>query len=638
MSIENVLIEEAGKRVLLTGNEAVARGAIEAGMKYAASYPGSPSSEVLDVLAKASNKFGLYTEWSTNEKVASEAVAAASFAGLRSMTIMKPDGLNVAIDFLTSLAYSGIKAGMVIVLGDDPSSHSSIKEEDSRYLAKLARLPILEPVNPQEAKDLTIRAFELSEELGLPVVVRCVTRICHASGLVALGSTDKAKAFITAKLTESFVCQPQVHPELEQKIRKAAQWADTNQTLDYWGSKAAQTIVVATGPSALYAKEAVIELRLEESVGVLRLIMSWPVPEQGLLGYLKAAKEIIFAEEIDPFTEENITSMAAYHFEEIGPLQFYGKRNGYVKGPLGPGIGELNTDILMDALAEIKGVNRPEFGGETLASVADVCGELPLRDRAFCAGCPHRASYWAIKNALSLEGNKGFVLGDIGCYAMGRGATGYNLLQTVHSMGSGVGLANGFGTLKEFGFQQPVLAVVGDSTFYHAVIPALINAKHNNADFLCIILDNSTTAMTGHQPHPGSHKDARGFEAPAVSMESLIKGLDIPVKVLDPYEVEDTVKSILEILSEPGPKALILRRECVLLKSKMAPTPIVKVNQQLCLGNQCGCDSLCSRAFNCPANITDPVSGKAIDEALCVGCGVCATLCPAGAISIQEGC
>lgn len=636
MGVDSVKIEQPGKKALLTGNEAIARGAIEAGMKYATSYPGSPSAEVLDVLAKVGNPFGVYSEWSTNEKVASEAAAAASFAGIRSMTIMKPDGLNVAIDFFTSLAYSGINAGMVVVLGDDPSAHSSIKEEDSRYLAKLSRLPILEPVNSQEAKDLTIKAFELSEIIGLPVVLRCVTRICHASGLVTLGETEKVKAPVKAELKGKYLCQPLAHPELEQRVKKAALWAENN-TLEYSGPANAESIVIATGPCALYAKEALIELGLTDEIGVLRLKMSWPLPEKTLLSYLNGKQRVIFAEETDPFIEEGITSLVAYHGSDIGPIKFFGKRNNYVKGPTGPGIGELNTDILIDTLAEINGIKRPDYSGPTAGCVEAVGGGIPIRDRAFCAGCPHRASYWALKAALSLDGNNGFVLGDIGCYAMGRGPTGYNILSTVHSMGSGVGLANGFGTLQSFEFKQPVIAVVGDSTFYHAVIPALINAKHNNAKFLCVILDNSTTAMTGHQPHPGSVIDARGVDAPALSIENVISGIEIPYSIADPYDVNETIDIILAKLPEPGPKVLILRQECVLLKSKLKKDQKMYIDQRLCLSSKCGCGDLCSRAFNCPANINDPELGKMIDEALCVGCGVCATLCPTNAIKLVEG-
>jgi len=638
VSLANVKLETPGKKVMLTGNEAVARGAIEAGMKYAASYPGSPTSEVLDILGSVTAQFGLYVEWSTNEKIASEAAAAASFAGVRSLTIMKPDGMNVALDFLTSLAYSGVNAGMVIMVGDDPSAHSSIKEEDSRHLSKLSRLPILEPFNSQEAKDLTSKAFELSEALRLPVVVRLVTRVCHATSLVNLGETEHVKGAIKAAYNEPILCRPQVHPDLEEKIFKIAQWASQQEMWQYFGPEDADSLVIASGPCTLYAKEALEILGLQDKMGVLSLKMTWPLPEQGLINLLANRKEIIFAEEIDPFIEENITSFAAYHTDQLGVIKFYGKRNGYVKGPLGAGIGELNTDIMIDSIAEIKGLERPDFCGSTAQCLSAVGGSLPERDRAFCPGCPHRASYWVLKSALALEGNDGFVLGDIGCYAMGRGRTGYYTVKSVHSMGSGIGLAHGFGTLQNFDFTQPIIAVVGDSTFYHAVVPALINAKHNNGQFLCVILDNSTTAMTGHQPHPGTAVNALGLEVPAMNMENMISGLGIKVEVADPYDINASRDHVLELLTQSGPKVLILRRECSLVVSKKEKPRRVTVNQEKCIGKDCGCNNLCSRAFGCPANIIDLETGKGrIDEALCVGCGVCASLCPAGAITVEEG-
>lgn len=630
MGINNVKMDSPGREVLLTGNEAVARGALEAGVKYASSYPGSPSAEVLDTLAGLSKEFNIYAEWSVNEKVAAEGAAAASFAGMRSITIMKPDGLNVAIDFFSSLSLSGIKAGMVLVVGDDPSAHSSIKEEDSRYLARLAHLPILEPANIQEAKDMARQAFELSEELELPVVLRCVTRICHASSVVRLGSLSCAEA--RAELKEKFLTNPQAHAGVERKLREMA---TTGGGCVYTGPDNAQTIMIASGPSYSYCLEALEILGKNNEIGVLKLGRTWPLPETELKKYLQQAREVIFAEEIEPFIEDNVASFAAFNWSELNPLQFYGKRSGHVGGPLGPGIGELNTDAIIDSLVKIKGFNyqRELLDPEQIKHL----GQLPERDRAFCAGCPHRASFWAIKSSLALDGRNGFVLGDIGCYAMGRGRTGYYLLSSVHSMGSGVGLAHGFGKLDKFSFNQPVVAIVGDSTFYHAVVPALINARSNNSNFLCVILDNETTAMTGHQPHPGSGRDATGNQSPRVSMEELLQGLGLPVYISDPYDIPSTVKLITSLLTNNEPRVLILRRACALVAAKREKRPRVYVDQEICLGDGCGCNRFCSRVFGCPANIWDKAAGKArIDEAVCVNCGVCVSLCPQGAIKVKE--
>lgn len=630
MGIENVRMDSPGREVLLTGNEAVARGALEAGVRYASSYPGSPSAEVLDMLAQASDSFDLYAEWSVNEKVAAEGAAAASFSGLRSITVMKPDGLNVAVDFFTSLSLSGTGAGMVLVVGDDPAAHSSIKEEDSRYLARLSHLPVFEPATVQEARDMTLQGFNLSEELGLPVVIRCVTRICHASGVVTLGGLGRHPA-VRAELREKFFTNPQAHAGLEQKLKDLA---STGGGCFYTGPADARTVIVTAGPSYAYCLEALEMLGMYDRIGVLKLGRTWPLPEIDLFRCLRRAREVIFAEEIEPFIEENVTGWAAFNWNALNQPRFFGKRNGHVGGTLGPGAGELNPDVVVDFLARITGTEyrRELFSQDRIQHL----GPLPVRDRSFCAGCPHRASYWAIKTALTLDGRNGFVLGDIGCYAIGRGRTGYFLLWSVHSMGSGVGLAHGFGKLGRFSFSQPVMAVVGDSTFYHAVVPALINARANQSSFLCVVLDNETTAMTGHQPHPGSGRDACGNPSPRVSIEDLARGLGLPVNVGDPYDIPGAVSLVTSLLSGNGPAILILRRACALVAARREKRPRVYVDRELCLGDGCGCNRFCSRVFGCPANIWDRAAGKAgIDEAVCVGCGVCASMCPRGAIKVE---
>ncbi len=630
MGIDNVKLDCPGKEVLLTGNEAVARGALEAGVKYASSYPGSPTAEILDTLARLSSHYNLCAEWSVNEKVAAEGAAAASFAGMRSITVMKADGLNVAVDFFTSLSLSGIKAGMVLVVGDDPSAHSSIKEEDSRYLSRLAHLPVLEPATIQEAKDMTLQAFAFSEETGLPVVVRCVTRICHASSVVKLGRLCNLE--VKPELNEKYLTTPKAHAGVENKLREIAK---SGGGCTYTGPGDARTIIITSGPSYTYCQEALDILQLNDEIGILKLDRTWPLPERELLRYLKQATEVVFAEEIEPFIEDNVASFAAFHWHELGPLKLYGKRSGHVAGPSGSGIGELNPDIIIDSLVKIKGMN---YHRDLLEQdKIEHLGPLPVRDRAFCAGCPHRASFWAIKSALALDGRNGFVLGDIGCYSMGRGRTGYYLLSSVHSMGSGVGLAHGFGKLDRFSFNQPVMAIAGDSTFYHAVVPALINARANNSNFLCIILDNETTAMTGHQPHPGSGFDAAGNPSTRVSMEQLVRGLGLSVYISDPYDIPATVQLITSMLKNSEPQVLILRRACALVAAKKGKQPVVYVDQDACLGDGCGCNRFCSRVFGCPANIWDREAGKArIDEAVCTGCGVCISLCPQGAIKVKE--
>jgi indolepyruvate ferredoxin oxidoreductase alpha subunit len=638
MSVYAVALDQPGRSVVLTGNEAVARGAIEAGVAFAACYPGSPTAEVLPTLAQLGEKFNIYTEFSTNEKVAIEGAAAASFAGLRSLTICKADGFNVALDFATAICYSGSRGGMVIMVGDDPSAHSSVKEEDSRFLARTANLPVLEPATVAEAKEITRYAFELSEKIMLPVVVRCTTRICHASGDVQLGPLPGAEKRATMSRDQKFVTSALFAPFMKNKLKSAAAEAENSPFNHYTGPENAERLVVACGPSYTYALEAVEVLGLAGSAGVIKISATWPLPEQFILKYLKPAKEVVFAEEVDSFLEDGVMTLAAKNWEEVGPVRFYGKNSGHVGGPRGSYVGELDPDTVSSCLGKI--FNIP-YDPPALPNVREarelISHNMPGRELALCAGCPHRASFWAIKTAVELDGRNAIVLGDIGCYTLGLMRTGYNILQSVHCMGAGIGIASGLGKLDRFNFKQPVITVVGDSTFFHAAPQALINARYNQSDILCIILDNETTAMTGHQPHPGRGVSASGQPAGKVEIEPLLAGLGIPVTVHDPYDVEGATGAIYRLLGETGPRALVLRRACALVAVKGRKKDKVFVDQDKCLGDQCGCARFCSRVFACPANIWDARLGRArIDEAICNGCGVCASLCPQRAIIVER--
>lgn len=639
MTMMGVCCTEPGTRVALTGNESIARGALEAGVGYASSYPGSPTAEVLGTLAQLAGQFNLYAEWSINEKVAMEGAAAASFAGLRSLVVMKADGLNVALDFASALALSGTRAGMVVVVGDDPGAHSSVREEDSRNLCKALHLPILEPGSVQEAKDTVKEAFDLSEKMQLPVVVRCVTRVCHASGDVLLGGiTPRERKPVFHREDRFITFSIKLHGLLEEKLSRASAWADSSHLNHYQGPEQARRLIIASGPCYLYALEALAMLGLENQIGVLKLGTTWPLPEKLLVNYLKAAEEVVFAEEVEPFVEDNVMALAAQHWHELGSIKFYGKNSGQVAGPYGAGIGELDPDVLASSLAAIWDLpyNRPTRPGEEeiMAFLGD---KMPDRELALCAGCPHRASFWSIRTALELDGRGGVVLGDIGCYTLGIARTGYFLLQTVHCMGAGVGLAGGLGQLGRFGYNKPVITVLGDSTFYHAALPALVNARYHQANFMCVILDNETTAMTGHQPHPGRELTAMGEQAATIPMEELIRGIGLPYAIQDPYDVEATTTAVYQMLQQQGPRVLILRRTCALVAVKGKKKNKVYVDPDLCIGDSCGCARFCSKVYGCPANIWDAQTGKArIDEAVCNGCGVCASLCPQGAIIVER--
>ncbi|GAB4345086.1 MAG: indolepyruvate ferredoxin oxidoreductase subunit alpha [Candidatus Abyssubacteria bacterium] len=637
-----ILLDEPGKRVLMMGNEAIARGAIEAGVKFCAAYPGSPSSEIIGTLAmpEVAENFGHHAEWSTNEIVALEAAAGASFAGLRSICAMKQNGINVASDFLLSVIYSGNKGGLVLVVADDPGGHCSNNEMDSRSYARMLDAPLLEPGSIEEAKEMTRWAFELSEELEMPVLLRSVTRISHARGDLCLGDIRHGHPAPRFEAYDRFLALGTItHSVLHGKFEKAREIFEKSEFNKYVGPPGAELVIITSGAGWLYSQEAVRVLGLENEVGILKLGTTWPLPNQFIVNNLKGVKRVLFVEEIDPFVENNVKSLLAdYIGSELEIIKFFGKGSGHVRSRFGPALGEIDPDIVIQALAEVKGVEyqpqTPEYAERANQLLSDYTAP---RDLAFCAGCPHRASYWVIKNALALDGRGGFLLGDIGCYGMGAGRSGYFLNRTLHCMGSGAGVACGLGNLQKQGFEQPVLAVMGDSTFFHATIPALINARYNGSKFVSIILDNSATAMTGFQPHPGIGVNALGDPTTAVSIEEVCKGLGFHVEVRDPFEVNDAVETLYDLMQSDESSILILRRTCGLIASRQKKKDKVTVNPEKCLGDSCGCARFCTRVFGCPALIWDQKNGRAmVDEVVCTGCGVCAYLCPAGAIEVEK--
>jgi indolepyruvate ferredoxin oxidoreductase alpha subunit len=625
--------DSPGKKMLFMGNEAIARGAIEAGVQVCAAYPGNPSSEIIGSLSQVAEELGLYVEWSVNEKVALEVATAASFAGLRGLTAMKQNGLNVASDFLFNLNLSGSKGGLVVVVCDDPSALSSTNEEDSRLFAKMCDLPLLEPATVQEANEMTRWAFDLSEELGLPCLIRSVTRLSHARGNAELGRLPKNLPIPHFDTSRPIIPQPVTvtHKALHDKMKKCQDRFEESTFNLYRGPERPELLVVACGPGWMYVLEALANMGVENRAGIVKLGTTWPLPKSFLAQHLKKADRILFVEEVDPFLENNIKEFCAERAAELGAKTFLGKASGDL-----PDIGEINPDIVTGAIQKVLRVSyeprSPQYAQEA-AEAASLFA--PTRELGFCAGCPHRATYWSLKNALAIDGRDGIVLGDIGCYTIGVRPAGFSQVKTCHAMGSGAGLANGFGQLERFGLNQPVLTVCGDSTFYHAAIPALVNARYNRSNFLMLILDNSATAMTGFQPHPGTGRTAMGPEAPVVDIEALCKALGARVLVRNPFDVQDTTDAIYELLQDrEGIKVLILRQECALVRAKRQKAVYkVRVDQERCIGQACGCNRRCTRIFKCPGLAWDPATGKArIDEAICTGCGVCADICPQSAI------
>ncbi len=653
-----------GSVALLMGNEAIARGALEAGVKVCAAYPGNPSSEIIGTLAEVANELGLHVEWSINEKVALEVAAAASFAGVRGLCAMKQNGLNVASDFLFNLNLTGCEGGLVIVVADDPGGISSSNEEDSRLFAKIGDIPLLEPALFQEAKEMTKEAFSLSEALGLPVLIRSVTRVSHARGNVTLDELPLSSPKPAFNLKQPRLAFPPLpkHKMLHERFKKAKEVFETSSLNFYRGPEKPEMIVITSGSGYLYSSEAVLHLKAEERVGILKIGTTWPLPEKFLLSHLRRSEQFLFIEEVDPFLENNVKEVFAQHCMELGVKRFFGKASQTI-----PDVGELNPEVVTSALQTLLAIPytpRPEEYSRCASEAATHL--VPPRALSFCAGCPHRATYWAIKTALALDGRGGFVTGDIGCYSLGVGPSGFFQMKTLHAMGSGTGLACGFGQLDRFGLDQPVVAICGDSTFYHAAMPALANATYNGANFLLLLLDNSATAMTGFQPHPGTGMTANGSSAPIIDLEAICKGLGAHVEIVDPFHLEEAIAAILRMIrmergvhpvrnssrcdSKPsetlypaeergeiisnGVKVLILKRECALVSGKRQKKLFkVEIDQERCLGESCGCNRLCTRVFKCPGLMWDQAKGKAqIDEAICNGCGVCTEICPVSAV------
>jgi indolepyruvate ferredoxin oxidoreductase alpha subunit len=622
--------KSGGIDTLLQGNEAIARGALEGGVNFCSGYPGNPSSEIIESLIEAAEDLPIYVEWSTNEKVALEAATAASFAGCRALVSMKQNGVNVASDFLTNLALSGTKGGLILISCDDPGGISSTNEEDARLFARLAEIPLLEPSTPQEALEMTRWAFELSESIKNIVMIRSVSRLSHTRSNVRMGDLPDFTVKPFFDPNAPFHTFPVVakHQERRAKLDRAGKLFETSPFNRFDGPEKPDLLVIACGCAWNYAAEAVEILGLEERVGILKVGTTWPLPSALLEKHLKHCDQILFAEDVDSFLEDNTKALVADLGKKVGIKRFYGKASGDI-----PACGELSPASILDVLGT---VFQKDWKDDGFRAKIDSLVESPVpqREFGFCAGCPHRGSYYAIKTALAWDDREGFVSGDIGCYTMGIWPTGFNQVKSVHAMGAGLGLACGYGKLETLGFDQPVVTVCGDSTFFHAALPALVNAKFNNADILLLILDNSATAMTGFQPHPGTGTTTAGVTTEPVDIEALCRSLGVAVEVADPYDPQGTARLIYEYMKKNGPRVLLLRRKCALVQGKEEGFPYeMHVDQEKCLGETCGCGRYCTRIFRCPGLIWDKGSGRAeIDEVICVGCGICADICPQEAI------
>ena len=403
----------------------------------------------------------------------------------------------------------------------------------------------------------------------------------------------------------------------------------------YQGPKKPELLVITSSACNLYCLEAIHLLGLKDRVGLLKLGTTWPLPPKFMKNYLALAGKILIVEEVIPFLEDSVKILAAEQAAEIGIKTFYGKNDGTI-----PMIGELNPDLVAAALSKIMGVPYTSMDGEYDKKAQEAAGALaPERDLTFCPGCPHRASFWSIHKALQLDNRKGFVCGDIGCYSLGALPAGFSTVKIAHAMGSGLGLACGFGKLEAFGMDQPSMAVCGDSTFFHAALPALVNAIHHEAKTTLIVLDNSGTAMTGFQPHPGLPINALGQESPRDRYCQSLRGHGCEGgHSATPLSWKRPRATINELLEEEGVKVLILRQICALSPEKKGKKGYtMRIDESQCLGEECGCNRLCTRVFRCPGLIWDKGKKKSrIDEVICAGCGVCADICTSGAIRREE--
>jgi indolepyruvate ferredoxin oxidoreductase alpha subunit len=631
--------DKPGSVELLMGNEAIARGALEAGIGVASAYPGTPSSEIITTLAKVAKNMGLYVEWSINEKVGVEVAAAASLSGVRAITAMKQNGLNVALDFLANVVLTGVNKGMVLVVADDPGGLSSCNEQDSRHIAKILDLPLLEPATFQEAKDMTKWGFEVSEAISNVCMLRSVTRISHARGNVVLGELPAIKKNAHFDTSKSYAgiggVASRLHQVMHEKRNTVADLFDSSPFNYYLGPEKPELLIATSGSGWLYANEAVRILSIEKSVGILKIGTTCPLPPKFLRTHMARTERILVIEEVDPFLEANLKEFVVDNMPGHS-YTFFGRVSGHINP-----YGELNVDLVIEAIARIISITysaRDEAYDKKGQEIEKKC--VPPRTSQLCPGCPHRATYWAIKDALKKTGGDGVVAGDIGCYSMGVFPTGFSQVKMVHAMGSGMGVASGLGKLDLFGFKQPVIAMAGDSTFFHAVIPGLLNAVHSEADVVLVVLDNAGTAMTGFQAHPGTDRDAMGNARPQISVEKLCVGLGIPVTVVDPYDMETTKKAFLDVLDKKGKtRVIISRRECTLIRASRQAGPIAKmrIDADKCFGDSCGCNRYCTRVFKCPGLMWDKDAKKSkIDEALCNGCGVCVSVCPQSAITGEE--
>ena len=587
------------------GNGAIALGALKAGVNVVCGYPGTPSSEIIETIAKYPHD-GLHLEWSVNEKAALEVAAAAAYSGARALVTMKQVGLNVASDPLMSLAYVGVEGGMVVVSADDPGPISSQTEQDSRRFSEFARIPVFDPVSPEEAYEMIQDAFEYSEKYKTPVIFRPTTRVDHGYAAIEAADAYMPKSFEGFKKDPGrFVIFPRLsyknHGMIEERNVRIGEDLSSYRFNTSEGGPS-EKAVLAGGISYMYAKEFLPD---HTDVQLIRISTAYPFPESFMLDKLKGVKELLCLEELSPFLEEQVLKLAG----RCGlSVKVYGKLTGHV-----PAMGENSADSIKGILEKYLGIKEEDVP----SAVPEDIPPLPARPPVLCAGCPHRASFYAVKKAM--EGKKTYYCGDIGCYTLGN-AMPLDMVDTCLCMGAGVTMAQGFSHIDKEG---KAFAFIGDSTFFASGMTGVVNAVYNEADITVCILDNSTTAMTGHQPHPGTGRNMMGHVTQKVSIPKILEGIGLTkVITVDPLDLKASVAAVKECAASEGVKAIIFKSPCIAIERSA---------KKCSVSDACINCKKCIRETGCPAlSLSD--GRVVIDTSLCTGCGLCAQVCPVSAI------
>jgi indolepyruvate ferredoxin oxidoreductase alpha subunit len=590
---KEIRMKQTSKRAFLSGNAAIARGAWEAGVKFASAYPGTPSTEILEHCGEYDE---IDAQWAVNEKTAMETIIGAAYGGVRAIGAQKHVGLNVAADPFFTVAYTGINAGLVIITADDPGMHSSQNEQDNRYYAMMAKVPMFEPSTSQEAKDMTIAAFEMSEKYDTPVLVRTTTRVSHSEGIVEFGARTEAPEREFVKDMAKYCVLPnnarRLHTKVEARQKEIAKLGNDFEfnRIEKGDTKIG---IITSGISYVHAKE------IFPNASYLKLGLTYPHPEELIKKFADQVEQVIVIEENDPFIETAVRNLG---------ISCIGKNRI-------PICGELSPDVIHASLKEF--VDKPM--PETL-SFEGV--DIPVRPPVLCPGCPHRGVFYTLRKLNCT------VTGDIGCYSLGAFAP-HNAMHTIVCMGASVTNALGIEKAMKEKIHGKLVAVMGESTFMHSGMTGILDTVYNKGRHVTMILDNSITAMTGHQPNPASGKTLKGEPTKALNIANVCTALGVEnVKTVDPFDLATLETTLKEALKDEQPSVVITERPCILLKDYKPKVRLVSINRDKCV--KCG---MCWK-LGCPAIEVSPEDGKTvINSALCVHCGLCATVCRPGAIT-----